>query len=172
MALYGLPFDCCVAEAEEISSGPADYVAYENARRKARAAAEKYSSGIIIGADTVVSVDGVPLGKPKDATDARRMLKMLSGRQHRVFTGLAVIDAATGREESAAEGTDVCFAELSEEEIAAYVATGEPMDKAGAYGIQGRGGIYIYKINGCYNNVVGLPTALLYKMLKSFGVVF
>jgi septum formation protein len=118
---------------------------------------------VVLGADTTVVLDGEILGKPVDKADAARMLRALSGRTHRVITGVAVV---TGRGvEVAAEVTEVRFCELSDTEIAAYVETGEPMDKAGAYGIQGRAGKWIPRIEGCYFNVVGLPLARVATML-------
>jgi len=119
----------------------------------------------VLGADTTVTLDGHILGKPEDAADAARMLRMLSGRTHRVITGVAVVTAAGT--EVAAEVTAVKFLTLSDEEIAAYIATGEPMDKAGAYAIQGRAAKWIPRIEGNYFNVVGLPLALVSTMLDS-----
>ncbi|MGH9591118.1 MAG: Maf family protein [Terracidiphilus sp.] len=118
----------------------------------------------VLGADTTVVVDGEILGKPKDAADATRMLRMLSGRTHRVITGVAL--ATAEGTEVAAEATAVRFVTVPEEEIAAYVGTGEPMDKAGAYAIQGRAARWIPRIEGCYFNVVGLPLALVTAMLE------
>ena len=120
----------------------------------------------VLGADTTVTLDGHILGKPENAIDAARMLRMLSGRTHRVITGVAVVTA--NRVEVAAEVTAVQFLTMSDEEIASYVAGGEPMDKAGAYAIQGRAAKWIPRIEGCYFNVVGLPLALVNAML---GVV-
>jgi septum formation protein len=120
---------------------------------------------VVLGADTTVTLDGHILGKPEDAADAARMLRMLSGRTHRVITGVAVVTAAGT--EVAAEVTAVKFLTLSDEEIAAYIATGEPMDKAGAYAIQGRAAKWIPRIEGDYFNVVGLPLALVSTMLDS-----
>ena len=121
----------------------------------------------MLGADTTVTLDGRILAKPEDAADAARMLRMLSGRTHRVITGVAVRTSAGA--EVAAEVTGVRFLTLSEEEIAAYVATGEPMDKAGAYAIQGYAARWIPRIEGCYFNVVGLPLALVSAMLEGRG---
>ena len=118
----------------------------------------------VLGADTTVVIDGEILAKPEDAADAARMLRMLSGRTHRVITGVAL--ATAGGTEVAAEVTAVQFVTLGEEEIAAYVATGEPMDKAGAYAIQGGAAKWIPRIEGCYFNVVGLPLALVTAMLE------
>ena len=122
---------------------------------------------VVLGADTTVTIDNQILGKPENADDAARMLRLLSGRTHRVITGIAMITAA--RTEVAAEVTGVRFLTLSEEEIAAYIATGEPMDKAGAYAIQGHAARWIPRITGDYFNVVGLPLALVTTMLESIA---
>jgi septum formation protein len=118
---------------------------------------------VVLGADTTVTLDDEILGKPEDAADAARMLRRLSGRTHRVITGVAVVSAQGV--EVAAEATAVRFLTLSDQEIDAYVATGEPMDKAGAYAIQGLAARWIPRIEGCYFNVVGLPLALVAAML-------
>jgi septum formation protein len=117
----------------------------------------------VLGADTTVALDGHILGKPESPADAARMLRLLSGRTHRVLTGVALVTAT--RTEVAAESTAVQFLTLSDEEIDAYIATGEPMDKAGAYAIQGRAARWIPRIEGCYFNVVGLPIALVSSLL-------
>ena len=122
-------------------------------------------SFVVLGADTTVTLDGHILGKPEDAADAARMLRMLSGRTHQVITGVAVVTPE--RVEVAAEVTAVRFLTLSEAEIAAYVAGGEPMDKAGAYAIQGQAAKWIPRVEGCYFNVVGLPLALVGTMLEA-----
>jgi septum formation protein len=122
----------------------------------------------VLGADTTVTLDNCILGKPEDAADAARMLRLLSGRTHRVITGVALVTAEGA--EVAAEATAVRFLTVSEEEIAAYVATGEPMDKAGAYAIQGRAARWIPRIEGCYFNVVGLPLALVTTLLESRNI--
>jgi septum formation protein len=121
---------------------------------------------VVLGADTTVTLDGHILGKPEDPADAARMLRMLSGRTHQVMTGVAV--ATSWRTEVAAEVTAVRFLTLSEAEIADYIADGEPMDKAGAYAIQGRAACWIPRIEGCYFNVVGLPLALVTTLLEDF----
>jgi len=123
---------------------------------------------IIIAADTLVFLDGCPLGKPEDREDAKRMLSKLSGKQHTVYTGLAIMRGNI--KVSGAEATDVFFREILADEISAYVSTGEPMDKAGSYGAQGRGAVFIERIEGDYFNVVGLPLCRLSIMLRSFGV--
>lgn len=124
---------------------------------------------LVIGADTIVVKDEV-LGKPKDKDDACEILYRLQGQSHEVVTGLAVVDNLTGKFKKSFEKTIVEMAPLSMEEIEQYVLTGEPMDKAGAYGIQGLAGIFISRIIGCYYNVVGLPIHRLWMMLKEFGV--
>ena len=122
----------------------------------------------ILGADTVVVYDQKILGKPKDAEDAKRMLCMLQDKKHQVYTGVCIWKKENGTEDVRCffEKTDVVFYPMTEEEIDQYVATGEPMDKAGSYGIQGVGGLYVREIHGDYNNVVGLPIARLYHELK------
>jgi septum formation protein len=120
---------------------------------------------VVLGADTTVTLDNAILGKPSDAADAARMLRLLSGRTHRVITGVALVTAESTR--VAAEVTTVEFLELSDRDIAAYIATGEPMDKAGAYAIQGRAARWIPRIEGDYFNVVGLPIALVSALLES-----
>jgi septum formation protein len=140
------------------------------AREKAQAAYRdlKDPGSVVVGADTTVTVDGEILAKPEDPADAARMLRMLSGRTHRVITGVAI--ATASGTEVAAEVTGVQFTTLTDEEIAGYVATGEPMDKAGAYGIQGYAAKWIPRIEGCYFNVVGLPLALVSSMLEASEV--
>jgi septum formation protein len=119
----------------------------------------------VLGADTTVTLDNTILGKPENAADAVRILRLLSGRTHRVITGVALVTEKGA--EVAAEATAVRFLALSDEDIAAYVATGEPMDKAGAYAIQGRAARWIPRIEGCYFNVMGLPLALVCSLLES-----
>jgi septum formation protein len=126
----------------------------------------------VIGADTIVVVDGRLLGKPEDDADAERMLRQLSGRWHAVMTGVALYDAGTKREVVDYDKTLVRFAQLTDREIEWYVESGEPMDKAGAYGIQGRGSIFVEEIAGNYHNVVGLPIPLVYRLAKRLGYSF
>jgi septum formation protein len=136
------------------------------AREKAQAVFNHLQDrdAVILGADTTVTLDNHILGKPEDTADAARMLRLLSGRTHRVITGIAVVTAEAA--EVAAEVTGVRFLALSDQEISAYIATGEPMDKAGAYAIQGRAARWIPRIEGCYFNVVGLPLSLVSTMLE------
>lgn len=122
---------------------------------------------IIIAADTIVVKDNEILGKPKDSNDAFKMLKSLSGNVHRVYSGVVVINTENNKINKQSLFTEVKFSNLSDEEILKYIETKEPLDKAGAYGIQGLGGVFVEGINGCYYNVVGLPLNILNKMIKS-----
>lgn len=140
------------------------------AKKKALAISYKYQEGLIIGADTLVFLNGEVLGKPKSEEDAFLMLKNLQGKEHEVYSGVFLIDVATGESEVSFEKTKVFFRPLSDNEIWSYIATKEPFDKAGAYAIQGLGSTIVYKIEGDYFNVVGLPLACLSKMLKKFGI--
>jgi septum formation protein len=139
------------------------------ATTKAREAAKSLDVGagraVVIGADTVVVVDGRILGKPTDADDARRMLRLLSGRDHHVLTGLTFISIPDGVETTDVESTLVSFLQLSDKDIENYLLTGEPFDKAGAYGIQGIGGRFISRVEGCYFNVMGLPISRVWSVL-------
>ena len=139
------------------------------AREKALAVARQRPHDIVLGADTVVVVDGKLLGKPSDAADAVRMLRMLSGREHQVITGVCLV--VSGQPSVASETTLVTVSEITDKEIADYVASAEPMDKAGAYAIQGVASRWIPRIEGDYSNVVGLPVALVWRMLQQAGMV-
>ncbi len=168
----GVDFDVYPADVDEsilAGESPEDY-AVRVSRDKVRVVAKKVGEGIIIAADTIVVFKDAILGKPVDSEDAKRMLEMLSGKMHRVITGLAVMNAATGMVICKTPTTTVWFRNLDEEEVNKYVFSGEPLDKAGAYGIQGKGALLVDKIKGCYNNVVGLPLALLDEMLREFGI--
>ncbi len=172
LAQAGFTFEVCPAHIPEEAKPGEDPTAYviRLAREKAQAVFAQLSADpktasdlAVLGADTTVTLDNHILGKPEDAADAARMLRLLSGRTHRVITGVALV--TTARTEVASETTAVTFGALSDEEIAAYIATGEPMDKAGAYAIQGRAARWIPRIEGCYFNVVGLPIALVSSLL-------
>ena len=139
------------------------------AREKALAVFRKHPQDFVLGADTVVTIDCLILGKPRNNADAARMLRMLLGRTHSVITGVCLAKGSS-KVWVGSESTLVTMCEISEEEIRDYVAGGEPMDKAGAYAIQGRASRWIPRIEGDYSNVVGLPVALVYSMLKSAGV--
>ncbi|HKD59630.1 MAG TPA: Maf family protein [Terracidiphilus sp.] len=169
----GFTFEVRPAQVNEDPRGDEEPIAYvvRLARDKAQSVFAEISSKssgppqvVVLGADTTVTLDGHILAKPENAADAARMLRMLSGRTHRVITGVAV--ATAERIEVAAEVTGVQFLTMSDKEIAAYIATGEPMDKAGAYGIQGLAAKWIPRVEGCYFNVVGLPLALVTTMLE------
>lgn len=135
------------------------------ALHKAREVASSHPDALVIGADTIVVVDGEILGKPKNPENSRRMLQKLAGRSHTVYTGVALVGPLG--EETFAKATQVTFAPMDLEEIEAYIATGEPFDKAGGYGIQGYGSAYIEGIQGDYYNVMGLPVQAVYKKLKN-----
>ena len=138
------------------------------ASAKAAEVAARRPDSLVIGADTIVELDGVILGKPSDRSDAFRMLRSLSGREHRVYTGVAL--AGPDKTLCEAEMTRVFFREMTDREIHAYLDSGEPMDKAGAYGYQGLAGLFVERIEGDYFNVVGLPLCRLGRMLSSMGV--
>ena len=168
LAKMGYDFEICVPDVDEHVSGHARDIVAILSQRKARAAAAHYTEGTVIASDTLVSYQGTPLGKPENETDAARMLKMLSGNTHEVFTGVTLLDAASGRRMTRVVRTGVTFRSLSDAEIAAYIATGEPMDKAGAYGIQGGAGRFVVKLDGSFENVMGFPVDDIRDMLINF----
>jgi septum formation protein len=167
----GIPFEVRPAHIPEdpLPGEGAKDCAERLAREKALAVAVQRPHDCVLGADTVVVVEGQLLGKPSDAADAARMLRLLSGREHRVITGVCLV--VNGQPSVASETTLVTVSEIAEKDIADYVASGEPMDKAGAYAIQGIASRWIPRIEGDYSNVVGLPVALVYGMLRQAGVV-
>ena len=139
------------------------------ALEKAADVASRRRRGVVIGADTIVVIDGAMLGKPSTPADARRMLRLLSGRVHVVLTAFALIDCSSGRHVAGIERTKVRFRKLSEKEIRSYVASGSPMDKAGAYGIQDDyGAVFVESVTGCFYNVVGFPLARFYVIFTKF----
>ena len=178
----GIPFKVQPAGIDEVpvAGESAQEFAERLSRQKALAVFQNYPLGFVLGADTIVVLDDLILGKPRDAKDASRMLRLLSGRTHSVITGVSLVGSiAHGAEQStsnreiktASVRTNVTMCEISDEEIRDYVATGEPMDKAGAYAIQGIASRWIPHIEGDYSNVVGLPVALVYRMLCERGLV-
>lgn len=169
MTQKGLPFTVCVRSVDEtIEPGTMPEEAVKQlAAKKAQAVALECPNDVVIGADTVVALDGEILGKPKSCDDAVCMLRKLSGRTHSVFTGVAVV--ADSHTEIFCEETKVTFKTLTDAQIQAYVSTGEPMDKAGAYGIQGKGGALVESVDGDYSNVVGLPINSLCRVLEKYG---
>ncbi len=166
----GIAFEAIPAEIDE-SVQPGE-IPEKHALRLAIAKAESVAASraaetrLVVAADTIVVIDGDVLGKPESPEQAAEMLRRLSGRTHAVLTGLCVIDPPSGRRLAGVVSTDVNFAPLSEDEIREYVDSGEPMDKAGAYAIQGRASRFVERIDGCYFNVVGLPIPTLYRMLN------
>jgi septum formation protein len=170
----GVKFELVPSQIEERphpDEAPPDYIT-RIARAKVIAVARQHDSGLIIGADTVVVLDGRLLGKPVDNHEAKSMLKQLSGRWHAVMTGVALYDVESRHEVADYEKTLVKFAQLTDREIDWYVHTGEPKDKAGAYGIQGLGGLFVDEIAGNYYNVVGLPIPLVYRLARRLGYSF
>lgn len=166
----GFSFEIIPSDADETveeNLSPEETVK-ELARRKAQYILDKYPDSVVFGCDTVVAVDGVILGKPSDDKEAYRMLRMLSGRSHKVSTGVCVISA--GKEICFSDTTEVTFYELSDETIRSYIATGECSDKAGAYGIQGYGSVLVKEIKGDYFSVMGLPAAKASRALNEFGI--
>jgi len=178
LGLLGLPFEVVASRYNEASLPPDGLTPPEYVTRLARGKASEVAArtggdALVIGADTTVILDGQTLNKPVDAADARRMLRLLSGQTHQVYTGLCLIpvrDGVTVASQTDHAVTDVTFDTLTDKTIAAYVAGGEPLDKAGAYGIQGKALSFIPSIQGDYFNVVGLPVFLLCKMLPQFGI--
>ncbi len=167
----GLTFAVRSSDVDEsVSPGltPAQVVESLSARKGEAVAAEAAPGDLVLSADTVVALDGAILGKPRDRAEAEAMLTALSGRTHQVYTGVTLLQ--DGRRLTEHEVTAVTFRPLSPEEIAAYVSTGEPMDKAGAYGIQGLGALLVERLEGDYFNVMGLPLCRLGEMLAQFGV--
>ena len=173
LTMLGIPFEIVSADAPEVIPPGADACAAVQAISAQKAAAAQAllqkkegddPHRIVLGADTVVAIDGGILGKPRDRTHAAQMLRRLSGRVHSVFSGLTLLQG--GKRFTAAEETRVFFRELTEEEIAAYVASGEADDKAGAYALQGKGCVFVQRAEGDFFNVIGLPAQLLYTMLQ------
>ncbi|HEY8497868.1 MAG TPA: Maf family protein [Limnochordales bacterium] len=173
LAMLGARFELetpAVDEEALADTQAPDRLVMRLAEAKARDVAARRPQDVVIGADTVVVLDGEILGKPRDAAEARQMLARLSGRTHQVWTGVAVVHLASGRSEVACERTDVTFRPLSADEVERYVQLGEGMDKAGGYAVQGVGAVFVQRVEGCYYNVVGLPLARLSRMLEGFGV--
>ena len=176
LAATGVIFQVCAADGEEkITSGKPEEIVCELSVQKAMAVALKFDmeeGSIVIGADTIVSYNNEILGKPSDEENAFETLKMLQGNTHQVYTGVTVLIRENGEWKpfTFAECTDVTFYPVSDEEIRTYIRSGEPMDKAGSYGIQGGFGIYVKEIHGEYTNVVGLPIGRLFHEMKAHGI--
>ena len=168
LRMLGLSFDIVPSRVSEDLNpplGPADHV-LEIARRKVRAVAQQYRKEIVLGADTVVALEDEILEKPQDRDHAAQMLARLSGKTHRVFTGVTLTDTATGKTLSDVAVTGVTIRPLSSEDIQRYVATEEPLDKAGAYAAQGRAAVFVESVSGCFYNVVGLPLTCFWTLLE------
>lgn len=170
----GIPFTVIPSQAEEkITTEQPGQAVEELSYLKCSDIYEKSLGDVlVIGADTVVASEGKILGKPSSQKDAVKMLQSLQGREHEVYTGVTIMarEGNENRKKTFHEKTKVVFYPMSEDEIRSYVNTGEPMDKAGAYGIQGKSAVFIKEISGDYNNVVGLPLARLYQELKNMGI--
>jgi nucleoside triphosphate pyrophosphatase len=165
-------FEVIPSDADEtLEAGPVTEAVAGLALRKAWAVAGRVGVGVVVAADTVVVIDGIVLGKPAGPEEAREMLARLRGRQHEVITGVAVVDAGTGRVASTAAVSRVLMAAYSDATIAAYVASGSPFDKAGGYAIQDLNGGLVDGVVGSYTNVVGLPLEATRRLLEGFGVV-
>ncbi len=171
LSVLGLKYEVCPSKFKEdnIVKTSAEEFVCATARKKAQEVGNR-KQGLILAADTVVCLGEEILGKPVDEKDALEMLEKLAGTTHRVLTGVAIWDPPTGKEAIQYEETRVFFRTAKRDELLEYIATGEPMDKAGAYAIQGLGSIFVSGIEGCYFNVVGLPLFRLSQMLASFGV--
>lgn len=167
ISYLGVPFEVKVSDVPELAEGTPDGIVTENARRKARAVAGEAKGSLVIGSDTLVFAGGEPLGKPRDEEDALRMLRMLQGGWHEVYTGICVTDGE--KEDVRYSVSRVHFIPLTDKELLRYIRTGEPMDKAGAYALQGRGGLFIDRMEGSYSSVIGMDICLLRAMLKARG---
>ncbi len=172
LALTGLTFIVESSNYEEILVPGVNprLLARRLSSKKAKAVAKKYGNALIIAADTFIVFRDILLGKPSSEREAMRMLGILNGRSHSVITGFTIIDTVTGKSVSKSVETKVWFRKLTKQELASYVRTGEPLDKAGAYAIQGRGSLIVEKIEGDYFNVIGLPLGSLVEALKKFGI--
>ena len=168
LSRLGVPFETDAPDVDESCSLPVPEAVCTLSLRKASAAAGIYPDRFVLGADTLVSVDGIPLGKPADESDAVRMLKLLSARTHQVYTGVTVI-SPSGKSFTEYDCTEVTFDQLSDDEILSYVRSGEPMDKAGAYALQGKAGAWIIHLDGSDTSVIGLPLYLVRRLLLRSG---
>lgn len=172
LAGLGLAFDVVPSTVEESRSAavPIPRLATRLALAKARDVAGRVGPAVVLAADTLVVLDGVPFGKPASPEEARRMLTALRGRAHDVVTAVAVVEAGARREATATVASRVVMRAYATTEIEAYLATGEPYDKAGAYAVQGEGGRLVERVEGCYTNVVGLPVTTTARLLRAFGL--
>lgn len=169
LSLMGVDYQICPADVDEHLSGAPDEVVMALSRRKALCAARQHPGCTVLGADTLVSCNGETLGKPHDRQDALRMLALLSGNVNTVYTGVTVIDGSTGRIYTQCDQTQVQFVTITPQAAQRYVDSGEPMDKAGAYGVQGMGGMFVSSIQGSPSNAIGLPMHMVRSMLLEIG---
>ena len=165
---FGIPFETFAPEVNESCSLPAGEAVELLSRRKALATASRFGDTFILAADTLVSLNGETLGKPSGPEEASRMLSRLSGQTHQVFTGVTVVPPS-GEVFTASDRTDVTFCDIPDEEILSYVATGDPLDKAGSYALQGRAALWVTRIEGCDTSVIGLPLYLVRRLLIRAG---
>ena len=171
LKLAGIPFIVVpsgISEDEDVFDNPVEHV-LELSRRKAEMVAQKVAGSLVLGADTIVVLEGSIIGKPQNRGEAADILSRLSGNEHRVFTGITLLDTDKNECVSDVVITSVRMRKMSTGEIRKYIDTGEPMDKAGAYGIQGKGSVFIESVCGCYYNVMGLPISKLVLMLRKMG---
>ena len=171
LTLAGIPFDAVSPDVDETCALSAGEAVAVLSARKAEAVGAQFPGRFVLAADTLVAVDGFPLGKPRDAEDAARMLRMLSGRTHQVYTGVSV-RSPDGKLLTETDCSDVSFCHVPEEELLSYVRSGEPMDKAGAYALQGRASLWITRLEGSYSSVIGLPLYLVRRLLLESGYRF
>ena len=171
LTLAGIPFEISAAEVDERCGEPASSAVRVLSARKAQAVRDLYPRRFVLAADTLVELDGVSLGKPASPEEAASMLRRLSGRTHHVHTGVTVVSPA-GDVWTDADCTDVTFGEIPEAEILSYVRSGEPLDKAGAYAVQGRASLWISRLEGSYSSVIGLPLFLVRTLLLRAGYMF
>lgn len=169
LQLMGIDFTVCAVDVDEHVEGHPEQAVQLLAQRKAEAAYKAHPGCTVLGADTLVYCDGATLGKPRDEADALGMLRRLSGRMNTVYTGVCVIDGATGSKQVRCDRAEVHFITLDDDAAMRYIKTGEPMDKAGAYGVQGMGGMFVSSIQGSPSNVIGLPMHVVREMLRSIG---
>ena len=169
LKMTGIDFSVDAPEVDETCNLPAKEAVLELCTRKAQAAAQLHPGCIVLAADTLVSVDNQPLGKPQNEADAFRMLSMLQGRWHQVYTGVCIIDAE-GNLHRDVDGADVRFGSMTDEDIRRHIATGEPMDKAGSYALQGIAGLWIDEVRGSFSGVIGLPLSLTRRLLTECGL--
>ena len=168
MGYTGIPFEVKTLDAEETKEGAPQALVMENARRKAQAVWDRNPGRTVLGADTVVYLNGRVLGKPRGREEAREMLRCICGTWHTVYTGVCVV-RSDGRADTRYDESRVLMSDMDEATVEKYVSTGEPMDKAGAYALQGIGGMFVERVEGSYSNVIGLPMALVRKMLLEAG---